>query len=122
MSWLEHRAMDGGEGSRPAAVVSSVLRQAKRKMPQGPRVCDPSQSAGRQPLVVTPQGFRQADRIIVVLDHRAIAGPDEGIQWLDGVLLPDDSGTGKRETRRQPGRDATARRIRTGFERHDGGL
>jgi hypothetical protein len=45
-------------------------------------------------LVVTPQGFRQADRITVVLDRCDNAGPDEGIQWLDGVLLPDDSGRG----------------------------
>lgn len=67
-------------------------------------------------------GFRQADRITVAQDRCDNAGPDEGIQWLDGVLLPDDSGTGKREARRQPSRDATARRIRTGFERHDGGL
>lgn len=73
-------------------------------------------------LVVTPQEYRQTDHITVVLDRRAIAGPGVGIQWLDGVLLPDDSGTGEREVRRQPSRDATARRIRTGFERHDGGL
>lgn len=43
---FEHRAVGRGEGSWSAVVASPVLRQAKRKMPQGPRVCDPGQSAG----------------------------------------------------------------------------
>lgn len=46
MLQFEHRAVGRGDESRSVVVASHVLRQAKRKMPQRPPVCDPGQSAG----------------------------------------------------------------------------
>jgi len=110
---------------RPPAVVAvhnvpAPAHGEETRLPRGRFATRDSVRDGRF-LVVTPQGYRQTDRITVMLDCRAIADPGVNIQWLDGVLLPDGSGTGEWEVRRQPSRDATARRIRTGFVRHDGG-